>query len=507
MYLRSGLSKKHPDTETHPLKDNSNSSKMGKTAVGGKTTEEKKKKAKEKQPTTQEDGRFAIKKVVFLDPRPAAAEDQDSRQTQKPPPITVPYHSARNNKQEQNLIDEMNQILQVNLKEALKANLSPTAYVTENLTWVGQIHTSYMSTYEKAKQALQQAKIESYTHPTSIDGPKLRKFVLYNLVEVDQDELQNDLLEYGLKPIDIKPMTIKHPRYPGHINYIVYLPPTDKITLNMLHNVKFLCHQTVKWKHYRQPENNVRQCSKCYRFGHLQLTCNMNQTCFLCSSNHPIEECPLMINKLKMKANEIPKEFLCCANCGGQHTAIYQNCPSRLKHITKRQRRPNHQQRNFYNEAPLPTTNIWTGQRTTMQQQNTAPVTSRPTHQNNMMMTTPTTTTLMEPRGKQKKQQINRAREITTIREAVNKPSINVSKAQSLPIINTQVYQKRNTNKLEQPMRITSSNNSESSTLFSEQELLTIFQEVTATMASCNTKQEQLTAMFNLTMKYLQCHS
>lgn len=60
----------------------------------------------------------------------------------------------------------------------------------------------------------------------------------------------------------------------------------------------------------------VTQCSKCWRFGHSGKLCPSRKlTCPKCSENHA--NCESQVYK--------------CANCGGQHMALFKGCPMYLK--------------------------------------------------------------------------------------------------------------------------------------------------------------------------------
>ena len=61
---------------------------------------------------------------------------------------------------------------------------------------------------------------------------------------------------------------------------------------------------------------NVRQCYKCYGFGHSTKSCKNDQVCSLCAgSGHSHRQCPENIVK--------------CCNCGGTHTAVSHKCRAR----------------------------------------------------------------------------------------------------------------------------------------------------------------------------------
>lgn len=54
------------------------------------------------------------------------------------------------------------------------------------------------------------------------------------------------------------------------------------------------------------------QCYKCQRYGHTSSNCNGQERCVVCAGNHRLQDCP--------------KQEVCCANCGQQHTASFSGC-------------------------------------------------------------------------------------------------------------------------------------------------------------------------------------
>jgi hypothetical protein len=61
------------------------------------------------------------------------------------------------------------------------------------------------------------------------------------------------------------------------------------------------------------------RCYRCQGFFHMASRCSQNLKCSLCSGEHAYNHCPFK------DTNET--DSLCCANCGGKHSAVYKNCP------------------------------------------------------------------------------------------------------------------------------------------------------------------------------------
>ncbi|KAM8701983.1 hypothetical protein ACLKA7_004877 [Drosophila subpalustris] len=69
------------------------------------------------------------------------------------------------------------------------------------------------------------------------------------------------------------------------------------------------------------------QCLKCLRFGHKRADCpSLNHICFRCAGPHYASSCP-----------KNPLENAVCANCRGNHVAIYPHCPARERARIKRE--------------------------------------------------------------------------------------------------------------------------------------------------------------------------
>lgn len=481
-----------------------------------------------KQSATTKDtksSRFAINKVVFVKPRAGLSDRDKEGGDAPPPPIIVPYVALNNNKptidnkasndnndndsedNNANYSDTTTQMLK-NLKATLKSKLDPGDYIIENLTHVVKIHTNNNEAHTKARNLLKD-NFEHYTHSFPMDGPKFRKFVIYDLCESDTADIIEDLNAYGLDPIDVKKMHVKFPRFPGHANFLVYFDDADKITLQMVERAKFVCHTKIRWAHYRSTAK-VRQCTNCYRFGHLKYGCQMKVVCFLCACQHLVDECPLMINKRESKADRISSHLLKCTNCKGKHTAIDQLCPARINFVNK-----TNSNKPVFKPAPTPTINAWAMR----QNQN------QPPRNNYSPAVTPSRAAQRDlqqrshspPRSE--RERVTKSREIKFQSPAPRR----MKKTADRPRPATDDNKPANTNTPITPERVNSitpmqtrksilnvqsnvnySINSDE-ILFSPQELSRIFQEVVIKVSKCKNKSEQLTTLMDIALKYLPC--
>lgn len=65
---------------------------------------------------------------------------------------------------------------------------------------------------------------------------------------------------------------------------------------------------TIKVRPYIMP---VKQCFKCFRYGHLKVLCKSEEICIICG------------DKAHGRCNKEAK----CRNCGGQHRSTNRKCP------------------------------------------------------------------------------------------------------------------------------------------------------------------------------------
>lgn len=85
----------------------------------------------------------------------------------------------------------------------------------------------------------------------------------------------------------------------------------------------------------------IKQCLRCYDYGHIGTQCSARQKCGHCAGGHESRDCPV-----KSGPGFKPK----CALCGGDHTAWNAACPARQKEMQRVERAK--QVRNHYWPTP-----------------------------------------------------------------------------------------------------------------------------------------------------------
>lgn len=389
---------------------------------------------------------------------------------------------------------------QTKAKQHLKVALKENQFVFKNLTRCTQLISNTPETFTKATAALNNLNAQYYHYPLPV--PKQRRFVLYQLVDVEINEVIEDLHSYGLDPIEVKPMTIARPRYEGQLNLLVSFAHDDDITINILRKAKYIQHTVVKWDHFRQPADNILQCRNCFAYGHGTSGCHMAPRCMICANPHKTVNCHLILKKRSLNLEAIPEIYLKCCNCGGNHTAGFKNCPARTKFIQKRQR--NQSKAPIYPApkfvpAPAPPQNAWLNPlRPTPNRPPTTPIarplpTPRRTRKNPTRHTNPNT-----------RPKLIRSRSLTPTpkpgRSSSNESDCEENKTSkkhtTAKIRDTQIKNKNNlVNNALNTFRDTSD-------LFSPQEAMDIFAEMLSVIRNCKTKEQQLKSLMELAYKY-----
>lgn len=165
---------------------------------------------------------------------------------------------------------------------------------------------------------------------------KPQKFVLKGLAtQPDLTNIRSALAKISVTAADIKPMTIKNPAFPDQANYLLYFAKATT-NINDLRKIKNIDNVSVTWEHYRTPKGPT-QCHNCQMFGHGSRNCTLTPKCVKCSGNHRTSDCQTDVDSNN-------KQNLLCVNCNHKHAASYSQCPTRTDYINMRQRHAQRQQ-------------------------------------------------------------------------------------------------------------------------------------------------------------------
>lgn len=437
-------------------------------------------------------GRYAIKKKIFTRPRESPSHPDEEENHSIPPPFVVPANC--------NIIPTKYNSLSELVKSTLKASLAQGEFAIKNQSSGITVRVSDRAAYIKAESCLLKTDIKYFTYETYTDGVKLQKYVIYDLGDVDIAELIDDLKEYGLDPVDVRKMTIKRPRYQGQSNYIAYFDAADRLTLPMVSAAAHICNTVVKWAHYKEPTARIRQCANCFKFGHSDKKCHLPTVCLFCAKSHKAPDCPLLKKKVATGADSIPSYLLKCAGCDKEHTAIYQFCEKRTKYADNLNKGP----RGASTSAPASSRGPTSASTTKPTTTTPAP---RPHRSNNRR---PVQRSHSPPRNTAARVTKTRPRTPT----AAQTTKLSFDQQQNRQVINEKpskqtnntIISSTNTNSHSKSQQSITNNTADSnSDVFSPQELLGIFHEMTSTISNCRTKKEQLDALMSLALKYMPC--
>lgn len=179
--------------------------------------------------------------------------------------------------------------------------------------------------YKAVKALLLKRKDEFFTH--DVESLKPFKVVLRGLHDMEISSLEAELKTVGLKPLAIYKMK-RHDTTRIYRDQL-YLVNFEKnsTSLSDLQSIKAITHIVVSWEKYRPVHRDVTQCAKCLMFGHGTKNCHITARCEKCGAQHEVKKCPLMES-----ADPV------CANCGEAHKATSKSCPKRAEFIAARKR-------------------------------------------------------------------------------------------------------------------------------------------------------------------------
>ena len=263
----------------------------------------------------------------------------------------------------------------VNLKEPKLPPITvfniPIATVKHDLTTIGikdhEIKITQYGTkifpktnvdFKRIKNHFITNKKEFYTH--TLREEQTNKFVIHGLHDIDVSEICNELNLKNINPSEIKKLYIKKPKQDTQILYLVYFKKSQLTKISDLRDIRTISYIRIRWEYYQSKRNGPIQCNNCMYFGHGALNCHLKPRCVRCGEEHVSKECPLLMNATTVD-NKITEDLLKCANCGGNHSAKFVQCPKRVEfiNVTKNIRSRNNKntnnapdQRRHFEDAP-----------------------------------------------------------------------------------------------------------------------------------------------------------
>lgn len=187
-----------------------------------------------------------------------------------------------------------------------------------------KVQVDSMESYIAIDKEMSEAKLKYFTHDLMTERPA--KFVINGLHQMPSNELETELKNNGLEPLNIQCVSVKKPRFDREHIYIIALP--NSVTLSMVQQIKFVNRVKITWYKYVNKAKGPTQCRKCFLYGHGMRNCHLETVCVKCGiSGHSGETCSAEEANIK------------CSNCGGNHIATDLDCKSRSSFIEMRKKR------------------------------------------------------------------------------------------------------------------------------------------------------------------------
>lgn len=208
--------------------------------------------------------------------------------------------------------------LKENMNEAYNIDMRN---ITIKLTTYGiKVYTCSDSDYSAMRKLLVDKKYEFFTH--TLDENRKVKVCLYGLWRMNTDELKVELRHAGVIPSEIKILESQNKRYADHCIYLLHFWKRDNIKITDLRRIKAVANCIVKWDYYSPRTRGPTQCSKCQEFGHGSENCYMKPKCVRCGEQHDSKQCKYLPKIKDSSGNEspdlskqIPLNNVRCANC------------------------------------------------------------------------------------------------------------------------------------------------------------------------------------------------
>lgn len=176
---------------------------------------------------------------------------------------------------------------------------------------------------KKFYDILVKEKIHFYSHP-DIES-KVFKVILSGLPQVETGDIIASLRnEHNITPSKVTMFKTESVNkiYLCHFN-------KSEVDMKRLNTVTTVYHHVIKWSTYKRKRNGPTQCYRCCMYGHGASTCNRYVVCLVCSGNHETKSCSI--------TNESTSASYKCFNCLSanlkhDHKANDLMCPFRAKY-------------------------------------------------------------------------------------------------------------------------------------------------------------------------------
>lgn len=123
----------------------------------------------------------------------------------------------------------------------------------------------------------------------------------------------------NIKIVNITQLKTKHSMNKNTKLPIFVIQCSPDTNLTHIYKIKSLHHQKVTWEQLKK-RNEIIQCFKCQRLGHVAANCNLDYRCVKCAEQHDPGECQIK--------EKIEDSNIYCVNCAKSgHPASFKGCP------------------------------------------------------------------------------------------------------------------------------------------------------------------------------------
>ena len=178
-------------------------------------------------------------------------------------------------------------------------------------------------------------------HSYQLIEDRTTKVVLSGLYDMPMEDLMKILDEEDIKPVTVKKLAIRNKTYDEHALYLLHFAK-ESVDFSKLRCISALDHCRVKWNLYSNKQGPM-QCKRCQSYGQGAVNCLHPVTCIKCAGKHESKICPLSASSCS-ENGQLPSHKLKCANCEGNHSAIFLGCPKRPTKLIKRYPKTNSSQ-------------------------------------------------------------------------------------------------------------------------------------------------------------------
>ena len=126
----------------------------------------------------------------------------------------------------------------------------------------------------------------------SLRENKRVKICLYGLWNMNAEELKKELNVLGIVPVEIKILEIRNKKYADQCIYLLYFLKKDGIRISGLRKTFSVFNCVVRWEYYSPKIKGPTQCSRCQDYGHGSENCKRNFKCVRCGDTHQSSLCP-----------------------------------------------------------------------------------------------------------------------------------------------------------------------------------------------------------------------